>query len=146
MIVLSDWQRDNILSPDIYWHAKLCSLRPCSVHSLRYHGDWNCLKYFWVFFCTVIIRCTKTFCSTCTQHCEKCVYLAKENDQCSIMYNLKNDQWCAVLKTLINFGRWKICEFFLELSSLLSFGMWRRVTGPNASEKLAASVIRYFNI
>jgi hypothetical protein len=24
-------------------------------------SDWNCLKYFCVIFCTVIIRCTETF-------------------------------------------------------------------------------------
>jgi hypothetical protein len=28
-------------------------------------SDWNCLKYFCVFFCTVIIRCTETFLSFC---------------------------------------------------------------------------------
>jgi hypothetical protein len=28
-------------------------------------SDWNCLKYFCVFFCTVIIRCTETFWSPC---------------------------------------------------------------------------------
>jgi hypothetical protein len=54
-------------SPDIYWHAKLCSRRPCSVSVIpnsKYVimvSDWNCLKYFCVFFCTVIIRCTETF-------------------------------------------------------------------------------------
>jgi hypothetical protein len=29
-------------------------------------SDWNCLKYFCVFFLTVIIRCTETFWSPCT--------------------------------------------------------------------------------
>jgi hypothetical protein len=28
-------------------------------------SDWNCLKYFCVFFCNVIIRCTETFWSPC---------------------------------------------------------------------------------
>jgi hypothetical protein len=32
-------------------------------------SDWNCLKYFCVFFCTVIIRCTETFWSYCTSRC-----------------------------------------------------------------------------
>jgi hypothetical protein len=29
-------------------------------------SDWNCLKYFCVFFCTVLIRCTETFWSRCS--------------------------------------------------------------------------------
>jgi hypothetical protein len=28
-------------------------------------SDWKCLKYFFVLFCTVIIRCTETFWSSC---------------------------------------------------------------------------------
>jgi hypothetical protein len=37
-------------SPDVYWHAELCSRRKCSVkHYVITVSDWNCLKYFCVF-------------------------------------------------------------------------------------------------
>jgi hypothetical protein len=65
--VVSNVQSVARQSPDIYWHTKMYARRPCSVqhspHS-EYHCYWNCLKYFCVF-CTVIIRCTDTFCSHC---------------------------------------------------------------------------------
>jgi hypothetical protein len=32
-------------------------------------SDWNCLKYFCVFFCNVIIRCTETFGLPCITRC-----------------------------------------------------------------------------
>jgi hypothetical protein len=32
-------------------------------------SDWNCLKYFCVFFCTLIIRCTEAFWSSCSSVC-----------------------------------------------------------------------------
>jgi hypothetical protein len=58
--VTSNVQRVPRQSPDIYWHAELCSRRPCSVYYVITVSDWNCLKYFCVF-CTVIVRCTETF-------------------------------------------------------------------------------------
>jgi hypothetical protein len=44
------------------------SLTPSVILTFNYVimvSDWNCLKYFFWFFCTVIIRCTETFWSPC---------------------------------------------------------------------------------
>jgi hypothetical protein len=61
-------------SPDIYWHARgytrltlTASVIPNSNYVIMV-SDWNCLKYFCVFFCTVIIRCTDTFWSPCIRN------------------------------------------------------------------------------
>jgi hypothetical protein len=36
-------------------------------------SDWNCLKHFCMFFCTLIIRCTEIFWSSCVfQVCVMC--------------------------------------------------------------------------
>jgi hypothetical protein len=56
-------------SPDIYWHAELCSSRLCSV----LNGPHSECILWWSssapqFFCTVIIRCTETFWSPCINH------------------------------------------------------------------------------
>jgi hypothetical protein len=40
-------------SPDIYWHAELCSFIPNSNYVIMV-GDWNCLKFCifaWFFYC-----------------------------------------------------------------------------------------------
>jgi hypothetical protein len=59
--VTSDVQSVSHQSPNIYWHAKLCSQRPFSVqHYITMVSDWNRLKYLCVF-STVIIRCTEIF-------------------------------------------------------------------------------------
>jgi hypothetical protein len=48
-------------------HTRL-TLTPSVIPNSNYIfmvGYWNCLKYFCLFFCTVIIRCTETFWSPC---------------------------------------------------------------------------------
>jgi hypothetical protein len=60
-------------SPDIYWHAEgqgdsRLTLTLYVISNSNYVitvSDWNFLIYFFLVFCTVIIRCTETFCSPC---------------------------------------------------------------------------------
>jgi hypothetical protein len=69
-------------SPDIYWHAELCSVIPNFNYVITV-GDWNCLKYcVFACFCTVIVKCTETFWSPCScwlilpvEHQSSCSFL-----------------------------------------------------------------------
>jgi hypothetical protein len=65
-------------------------------------SDWNCLKYFCVFFCTVIIRCTETFWSPCIKtdsvgqtgyHSGDCIQLAQVRSDQNIQINTLMNTW-----------------------------------------------------
>jgi hypothetical protein len=58
-------------TPECVLEDTTLTLTPSVIPNSNYFimaSDRNCLKYFGVFFCTVIIWCTETFCSPCTLH------------------------------------------------------------------------------
>jgi hypothetical protein len=67
----NDYNTESVprLSPDIYWHHQghgdtRLTLTPSVISNSIYVvtvSEWSCLKYFCVFFWTVIVRCTETF-------------------------------------------------------------------------------------
>jgi len=59
-------------SPAIYWYTELCPRRPCSVYHGPHFRMYSVMTIFkssvlWGLFCTVIVRCTETFWSSCIQ-------------------------------------------------------------------------------
>jgi hypothetical protein len=86
-------------------------------------SDWNCLKYFACFFCTVIIRCTETFWSLFTLSCLFVCHAGTEGRQ-------RYSSTVSLTSALEGCGRSAPRPGRCTLGKGIRYALYRRLGGP----------------